>query len=230
MKPEEIHLNDWQRILFGEVPSAFFIEVIFRVFITYVILMVSMRLMGKRMAAQLTDVEIVAMVSLAAAIGVPIQAPDRGVLPAIIIAALVVWIERFIASKTAKNEKLESGIFGDINSLVDDSVLNIGNMVKNRITQERVFAQLRSYGITNLGQVTRLYLETNGSFSMVKATEPQPGLSIIPVFDTAFISEQKISKTVNVCENCGIRKGDNPSESEECKNCDNNKWVPAIEN
>src|SRR4051812_44835391 len=97
MKPEDIHLNDWQRIFLGDVPGGFYPEVVLRIAVIYLILMVSMRLMGKRMASQLSRNEMVAMVSLAAAIGIPLQAPDRGILPAFIIAFVVIIIQQIVA-------------------------------------------------------------------------------------------------------------------------------------
>ncbi|QJW89539.1 hypothetical protein HNV11_09185 [Spirosoma taeanense] len=75
MKPEEIHLNDWVRILIGEVPGTYFIEIVIRIAFVYLLLSVSMRLMGKRMAAQMNRNELAAQVSLAAAIGMPVWRP-----------------------------------------------------------------------------------------------------------------------------------------------------------
>ncbi|HEY0742788.1 MAG TPA: hypothetical protein VGD40_15065 [Chryseosolibacter sp.] len=66
MKPEQIYLWDWERILLGEVPPAFLLEIVLRIIVVYLILTVAMRILGKRMAAQLTRNELAAMVSLAA--------------------------------------------------------------------------------------------------------------------------------------------------------------------
>jgi uncharacterized membrane protein YcaP (DUF421 family) len=96
MKTEEFKLTDVHRILIGDVPPAFFIEVIIRTVVIYFLLILSIRLIGKRMALQLNVTELTAMVALAAAIGVPIQAPDRGILPAAVIAVVVVLSERLI--------------------------------------------------------------------------------------------------------------------------------------
>jgi uncharacterized membrane protein YcaP (DUF421 family) len=154
MKPEEIPINDWQRIFIGNVPAAFYGEVVLRVAIIYLLLMVSMRLIGKRMASQLGRNEMVAMVSLAAAIGVPLQSPDRGILAAVVIAVIVVSVQQLIAKLSTKSQKLEKFTQGDITPLVEDAHLNIGNMRKTGITRERAFAQLRSKGVPQLTQTT----------------------------------------------------------------------------
>src|SRR5438270_3226136 len=98
MKPEDIKLGDWMRIFIGEAPPAFFLELVIRVFIIFFLLIVSMRLLGRRMAGQLNRIEIIALFSLAAAIGVPLQAPDRGILPAFVIALIVVLVGRLVST------------------------------------------------------------------------------------------------------------------------------------
>src|SRR6059058_5518901 len=105
MKPEDIKLGDWHRILFGEAPPEFFIELIIRSFFIFLLLIVSMRLLGRRIAAQLSRIEMIALFSLAAAIGVPLQAPDRGLLPAVVISVIVVGIGRLIAALACRNQR-----------------------------------------------------------------------------------------------------------------------------
>jgi uncharacterized membrane protein YcaP (DUF421 family) len=180
MKPEDIYIGDWARMFLGETPLSFFIEIILRVFFIYLLLMVSMRLLGKRMAAQISRNELIAMVALAAAIGVPLQAPDRGLLPPFIIAVVVVLVGRTVARLAFKNQKFEHISQDNACTLVNDSVMQIRQMQKTRITPERLFAQLRSEGIMHLGEVKRLYIEANGSFTLVKDDQPTAGLSILP--------------------------------------------------
>jgi uncharacterized membrane protein YcaP (DUF421 family) len=55
----------------------------------------SMRLMGNRMGKPLTRNELLAIVSLAAANGVALMAADRGLLPVVLIAAIVIGYQRW---------------------------------------------------------------------------------------------------------------------------------------
>ena len=71
MKPEEIKFGDWMRTFVGQVPPEFYIELVIRSFLVFLILLVSMRMLGRRMAGQLNRMEMIALFSLAAAIGVP---------------------------------------------------------------------------------------------------------------------------------------------------------------
>lgn len=62
-----------ERLLIGDGPWAFLVEVIPRAVVMYLLLLVAMRLMGKRVAAQLSITELAVILMLGAAIGVPIR-------------------------------------------------------------------------------------------------------------------------------------------------------------
>jgi uncharacterized membrane protein YcaP (DUF421 family) len=68
----ENSVSAMQRILIGENPWSFLLEVALRSGIIYVVLFITMRLMGKRMAAQLSVSELAVMITLGAAVGVPL--------------------------------------------------------------------------------------------------------------------------------------------------------------
>ncbi|HEX8314705.1 MAG TPA: YetF domain-containing protein [Flavisolibacter sp.] len=226
MKPEEIKLSDWGRILFGEVPPAFFLEVVIRTVIIFLLLIISMRLFGRRMAAQINRVEMVALFSLAAAIGVPLQTPDKGILPAIVIAIVVILIGRLIAVLAFGNERLEARIEDRLTILANDGVIDLKKMHGTKLTIERLYAQLRTNGIRHMGEVKRLYLEANGSFSVVKEQNPGCGLCILPVSDREFIQEQSRCEE-QVCSTCGKKKVDNRM-ADVCTNCTDSHWEKAI--
>lgn len=228
MKPEQIHLTDWQRIFIGDVPGSFYLEVIIRTTIIYAILQISMRLMGKRMASQLSRTEMVAMVAIAASIGIPIMAPGQGLLPAVICAVVIVIGERVTSYLASKNAKAEFIFEGALEILVEDSVMQMDNMLHCRVTRERLLAQLRTEGLYHLGTIKRLYIEADGTFSLVENPDPVPGLSVLPDFDTDFRNRQKKAPGHWVCANCG-----NPSplgnSGQVCTNCNQHNWTQAVE-
>ncbi|HEX9958588.1 MAG TPA: YetF domain-containing protein [Fibrella sp.] len=228
MKPEDIHLNDWHRIFIGDVPGMFYVEVLLRIAVIYLVLMTAMRLMGKRMASQLSRIEMVAMVALAASVGIPVMSPDRGLLPSLISAAVIVIGERVISSLAAKSQKAEALFVDHLDILVENSVLKLDTMLHCRVTRERLLAQLRSEGLYHLGSVKRLYLEANGNFSLVENPNPTPGLSVLPEWDTKFRSRQKVVYNRLVCSHCG-NPSSTGSNTDACSNCGNQEWVPAVE-
>lgn len=225
MKPEETQIFEWGRLFVGDVTPAFLFEVLLRMAAGYVILIASMRILGKRMAAQLTRNELASVTSLAAGVGLPIVAPDRGMLPSFMIAIIVVVVTRLISTVSARNQRVESITQGSISILVDDGQMVPHAMEKTGVSRERVLGQLRSKQIRQLGEVKNLFFEANGNFTIVRAIQPTAGLCALPDDDEAFIKELKTSGT-EVCHVCGAaRKGTNT----ECGNCGKSHWVHAIE-
>ena len=220
MESWQIHLNDWVRILFGNMPPEFLVEVLIRVLFIYLLVIFCIRMMGKRMAAQLSRNELVAISSLAASIGIPIQTPDRGLLPALLVALIVVAAQRIVALKLFRDQRFESRSQGHISILVDDCCLNIEEMKRVRITRQEIFARLRAYRMKHLGQVKRLYFEASGDFTLVRNPEAQPGLSVLPLEDAEFRAAKHYNLELYVCNNCGAKVSGNDAPCASCGNRD----------
>ncbi|WP_143960529.1 DUF421 domain-containing protein [Litoribacter populi] len=222
----EIGLSDYHRFIFGEVPEAFLLEVVLRTVFVYALLMVSMRLMGKRMTSQISRLEMASMVALAAAIGVPVLAPEQGLLDALIIATIVVFSQRVVSWVNAKNENFERKVQGDVATIIEDGILDIKTMEKTLISTERLKAQLRSEKLVHSGQVKRLYFESNGSFSLVEEKDPKPGLLILPAIDQDFIEEVSEEVQTVICAKCA--KEANTRHDFVCDNCGNKSTARAV--
>ena len=225
MEKYKIHLYDLNRILQGHVPASFFIEVIIRAFAVYLLLIVALRLMGKRMTTRLNRTELGALSTIAAAVGAPIQSPERGLIPAALIVGIVILLQRWVNGYSAKNQRFEELVLGKIHTLVQDGYLQLQNMKKIRVSRERVFAQLRSSQITNLGQIQRMYMEANGSFTSIKNEEKKSGLSVIPEWDTEFLNEQQKDNSKVICSYCGFEKQN--ENIHQCPNCKKTTWITA---
>jgi len=228
MKKEDIQFSDWQRILIGEVPAEFYLEIIIRVVFVYLLLLISMRIMGKRMASLLNRNELAALVSLAAAIGVPILDPMRGLLPAVIIAGVVIVVQRLVSTRAAHDEKFEALSQDKAHALVEGGVINWANMETTTFSREQLMSRLRTRGLIHLGQVERFYLEANGTLTLVQKHEPTPGLTVLPPWDTSLFAERTEQTPGRVCNHCGYAKTYEPDYPEACGNCGRDAWSPAV--
>ncbi len=214
----------------GQVPAQFYIELTLRCLFVYILLVISLRLMGKRMSSQLGRSEMTALVSLAAAIGIPLQSPERGILPAIVIAFVVVYLERWLSAKAFGNQNFEKLAQGNIGMLIKNSVIDMNVMLESRLTPQRINAQLRSQGIKQLGEVRRFYIEANGSFTLLKNDNPGPGLSVVPEWDKEYYDRQKKSDDMVTCGNCGLLRKKDENLDTDCSNCGKRIWKPAAVN
>jgi uncharacterized membrane protein YcaP (DUF421 family) len=230
MKPEEIKLSDWHRIFAGPVPAEFYIELIIRGIMVYLILVVTMRLMGRRVIPGTSRLQLSAIVALGSAIGVPLLTPANGMLPAFIITAIIILITRSISWLSLRNRKMELSILGNKSALVENGVMNLKAMQAARITRERLFAQLRFEHQVQMGKVKRMYMEASGTFTMIESEETNPGLLLIPDWDTEFVNDQVEKTDQQVCLRCGNEKpADNTrQEKVKCPNCGASQWTQAV--
>src|SRR4051812_29595662 len=107
MDKDDIKLTDWGRIFLGEVPPEFILEVIIRILFIYIILVVSLRLLGRRMEAMLSRGEMVTLVTLGASVGVAIHTPERGLLPSVTVILIIISLQALQAYITSRNSKAE---------------------------------------------------------------------------------------------------------------------------
>jgi len=225
---EDIHLSDWRRILIGEVPLEFYLEVVVRTVVIFVILIASMRMIGKKIVSQVGQSEMIATIVLAAAVGISLQSPDRGLIPALIIALVVILVQKGITRGIIHSEKFETLTQDSLTTLIRDGVCELHSMKRSRITPERLRAQLRNSGIRHLGEVNRLYLEANGSFTLLQNQPPKEGICILPDWDKPF--RERVCKLTHLsaCRHCGQLWEGLVSERTKCTNCGWDKFEQAV--
>jgi uncharacterized membrane protein YcaP (DUF421 family) len=229
MKKEDIHWDDWHRILFGAAPASFMLEVLIRTIVMYLILLVILRLMGKRMGGQLTISELAVMVTLGAIICVPMQIPDRGILQGLFVIICALIFQRGFTWLGFKSNKMETLIQGKESVLVKDGIIVVDELDKANISRQQLYGVLRSQEIYNLGEVDRIYAEACGIFSVYKAEQPRPGLSLFPPFDDSVHEIQgSTEENIPVCRMCGKLAESEEESKGECKNCGSRDWEVAI--
>ncbi|MGA9638324.1 DUF421 domain-containing protein [Flavobacterium sp.] len=219
---------EWDRLLFNDLPKSFILEVIFRSTVMFFILLLTIKLAGKRGVKQLSIFETVIIIALGSAAGDPMFYEDVGIIPAAIVFLVVIILYRFVTWLTAKNKKFEELIEGKVECLIKEGRFSITSFKKETLAQDEFFAELRVKSIEHLGQVKNAFLETSGELSVFyyEDKEVQYGLPILP---SLF---QKKSKTIPAaglyaCTFCGHTENQMPGIAK-CNVCEKDEWVEAI--
>ena len=217
-----------ERLLIGDAPWAFAVEVIWRAAVMYLLLLIFMRLMGKRVAAQLTSIETAVILMLGAAIGLPIQVLTQGILAAVVVLATTTFLQRSLSGLALKSERLESMVYGDVVLLLCDGRMLLDNLRGSKLSREMLTSELRAHGVQHLGELRRVYMETSGRFSLVRFQNPDPGLSLSPDHDEAFNRELHSANRL-ACWSCGATVTRSESAPGACTYCAAERWFPAVE-
>jgi uncharacterized membrane protein YcaP (DUF421 family) len=228
MQKEDIHLTDLKRIFIGEAPGSFLLEVLIRTAVIYVVLLIAVRLLGKRMTGQLTIVELAVMLTLGAIVSIAMQLPDHGLLQGVVALVCALVFQRGLTLWDWTNPRVETVTQGGASCLVRDGVIAMDAMAAARISREQLFALLRTRSLFNLGAVKRAYLEACGEFSVYPAAEERPGLSVLPPEDKAARSAQPAGPAnLRVCLRCGrVEPADGGAAP--CPNCGGPDWTRPI--
>ncbi len=226
----DYEFGDWQRILFGEVPGTFLLEVSGRTLLMFIVIFVALRATGKRTVRQLSVVELVLIIGLGSAAGDPMFYHDVGLLPALLVFIVVIISYRTLTRMAAKSPRVETLLEGKVINLIDEGEFSYQDFGKEDLAQDEFFMELRSAGIEHLGQVRKAYLETNGTISVFfyEDKDVKPGLPVLPEL-FAKRSKKVAGNGAYACTFCGnIQPFNQPAAQPACDRCGHDTWVRAL--
>jgi uncharacterized membrane protein YcaP (DUF421 family) len=219
---------EWNRLFFNELPEIFILEVIFRSTVMFTILLLTLKLTGKRGVKQLSIFETVIIIALGSAAGDPMFYEDVGIVPAAIVFIVIIILYRSVTWLTGKSKRFEEFIEGKTECLIKDGKFSVSSFKKETLAQDEFFTELRIKSVEHLGQVKHAFIETSGEVSVFfyEDKEVQFGLPILPA---AFNEKSKIIATdgMYACTFCGHTEEQKPGTAS-CKVCKKEEWVPAI--
>ena len=93
--PEIIQL-DWKSLLLGSEKWEFLFETAFRTFVMFMVILLYLRLFGKRGVKQLSVFELGVIIGLGSAAGDPMFYKEVGLLPGVLVFSIVFGLYRFI--------------------------------------------------------------------------------------------------------------------------------------
>ena len=220
---------DWTNFLFGEEKWEFLIEISLRTIAMYFIILIGLRLLGKRGVRQLSVFELVVIISLGSAAGDPMFYKEIGLLVPVVIFAVIVGAYRITTFLMAKSKKFDDLVEGTCSYLIKDGEFSIDDFNKEGLAYDEFFSELRQQSISHLGQVESAILETSGNLSIYYYPDDEVkfGLPILPVlFENC--TEEIAESAKYACAYCGNVEDLSPAPKHVCPKCKHHQWVKAI--
>jgi len=97
----------WKELLMGGEEWSFLLETVLRTLIMFIVIMISLRILGKRGVKQLSVFELVVIIGLGSAAGDPMFYKDVGILPALAVFTMIVILYTSITYFIGKNKNFE---------------------------------------------------------------------------------------------------------------------------
>src|SRR5215218_2598987 len=98
---------NWKDFLIGEQEWGFLAEAAIRSLVMFTVILVSLRLLGKRGIKQLSVFELGVIIGLGSAAGDPMFYKDVGLLPGMLVFLTVVTLYRLVTYLINHSEKIE---------------------------------------------------------------------------------------------------------------------------
>lgn len=148
-----------------------------RTVILYLLIIVGIRLMGKRQVGELEPSELVLALIIADLAAVPMQDFGIPLLSGIIPILTLLSLTMIISILTMKSVTFRALICGRPSIIVENGKLKQAEMTKNRFTIDELMEELRMKGVTDISTVKYAILETNGQISVLLFGDQKPPIA-----------------------------------------------------
>lgn len=148
--------------------------VIIRALILFTLVVIVMRVMGKRQIGQLQPYELAVTIMISELASVPMQNTGIPLLYGIIPILLLLSFQVFLSILSMKSVKARECICGRPSVVIENGWIKTEELRKLRMNVNDLLEQLRMAGYANIADVEFALLETNGKFSVVPKSQKRP--------------------------------------------------------
>ena len=150
------------------------LEKILRPVIIYVVLVIGLRLAGKRELAQLNPFDLVVLLTLSNTVQNAIIGNDTSVTGGIIGAATLLLVNYLVVRFLYGHRQIEQIVEGDADALIENGQVNMERLQKEIITLAEMEAAAHKQGFASLNEVEQAVLEPGGTIAFIgKKPEPE---------------------------------------------------------
>jgi uncharacterized membrane protein YcaP (DUF421 family) len=149
------------------------LEKLLRPVIVYVVLILLLRLFGKRELAQLNPFDLVVLLSLSNTVQNAIIGDDNSVTGGVIGALGLLTINWLVIRTIFNHPKVARMLGGNSTVLIRDGRPDPKAMKHESLTQEELVEVIHRQGFEGLSQIRRCEIEPNGSF-YIEPMDPSP--------------------------------------------------------
>jgi uncharacterized membrane protein YcaP (DUF421 family) len=160
------------------VPSGHvLIEIVARTAVIYAVVLLGVRLSGKREVGQMTPFDLTLLLLISNAVQNAMTGPDTSLAGGVAAATTLLLINYLVAEVSGGNRRFRKFIQGQPSLLVHDGEVISSHMAKEHVSMDELQRALREHGIASYHEVALAVLEVDGSISCLKYDEIKPTAS-----------------------------------------------------
>lgn len=142
-------------------------ETMLRVTVFYLVILVSLRILGKREFGQLSPLELITLLLIPELVSQALLREDFSMTNGLIAIMTLFVLVYFTSLLSHMSEKVEQVVSGKPAILVQHGKFIDEHMNRERVSPEEVFDAMHHSGLYDLKQVQWAILETDGKISII---------------------------------------------------------------
>ncbi|MBR6407290.1 MAG: DUF421 domain-containing protein [Clostridia bacterium] len=145
-----------------------------RTVITYLLVVLALRITGKRQIGQLQPSELVLMLMISNIATMPLEEAGVPLLSSMVPIATLVLLEISISAVMLKLPAVRKLVSGSSVQVIRNGKIIEKNLKKLRLTVDELYEELRLAGNFRIDEIVCCTVETNGRLSVLKRFESDP--------------------------------------------------------
>ena len=161
-------------LIFVRKGIEFMLISVFRVFFLYLLVILVMRIMGKREIGQLQPYELAITLIISELVTLPMENNGIPLLAGVIPVVTITLTQLLLSYLTTKSQWLQDVISGRYTIMIENGKLIENNLRKQKYNITELLEQLRMSGVLKIQDVQYAILETSGQLSVILKAPKQP--------------------------------------------------------
>ena len=150
------------------------LNITLRTAVIYGVVLLGVRLSGKREVGQMTPFDLTLLLLLSNAVQNAMTGPDTSLLGGVVAACTLLLLNYLVADLSGANRRFRRFIQGQPSLLVHDGEVIASHMAREHISMDELQRSMREHGIMEFDQVALAVLEVDGSISFLKYDDLSP--------------------------------------------------------
>jgi uncharacterized membrane protein YcaP (DUF421 family) len=149
-------------------PPSALLEIVGRTIVIYLLILVGVRLSGKREVGQMTPFDLTLLLLLSNSVQNAMTGPDNSLLGGVVAALSLFLLNLGIAEYSGVNRRFRKFVQGSPSLLIHNGEVVVAHMAKEHVTMDELERSLREHAIGSVKDVSLGVLEVDGSMSFLK--------------------------------------------------------------
>lgn len=153
-----------------------FAQIVVRTAVIYSVILLGVRLSGKREVGQMTPFDLTLLLLLSNAVQNAMTGSDTSLLGGVAAALTLLVMNYFVAELSGANRRFRKMVQGSPTLLVHNGKIVQEHMAREHVSIDELERALREHGIASVTEVSLAVLEVDGSISLLKYDDVAPHL------------------------------------------------------